>query len=107
MKGRTKKERRAIGKLVRWLRKMQRKGLDEFRYDKHNGRVIAFQSSELQKVGQLMPTQYMKENDDAVMAFQTMMYAQSIIAESMRRDLFAIPVISNVEQIYTLDVDKE
>lgn len=106
MKGRTKKERRAIGKLVRWLRKMQRKGLDEFRYDKHNGRVIAFQSSELQKVGQLMPTQYMKENDDAVMAFQTMMYANAFISER-DKGLCAMPVINNVEQIYTLDVDKE
>ncbi|MBR1527050.1 MAG: hypothetical protein IJ640_10415 [Prevotella sp.] len=106
MKGRTKKERRAIGKLVRWLRKMQRKGLDEFRYDKHNGRVIAFQSSELQKVGQLMPTRYMKENDDTVMAFQTMMYANAFISER-DKGLCVMPVINNVEQIYTLDVDKE
>lgn len=104
MKGRTKKERRAIGKLVRWLRKMQRKGLDEFRYDKHNGRVIAFQSSELQKVGQLMPTQYMKENDDAVMAFQTMMYANAFISER-DKGLCAMPVINNVDQIYTLEAD--
>ncbi len=104
MKGRTRKERRAIGKLVRWLRKMQRKGLDEFRYDKHNGRVIAFQSSELQKVGQLMPTQYMKENDDTAMAFQTMMYANAFISER-DKGLCAMPVINNVDQIYTLEAD--
>lgn len=94
MKGRTKKERRVIGKLVRWIRKKMKRGFDQFRYDKRMNCVLAFKSSEMPKVGQLVQTPIIREHDDAVMAFQTMMYAHGMEC--------AIPVISNIDQIYTL-----
>ena len=106
MKGRTKKERRAIGKLVRWIRKKMKRGFDQFRYDKRMNCVLAFKTSEMPKVGQLVQTPIIREHDDAFMAFQTMMYANAFISER-DKGLFVMQVINNIDQIYTLDVDNK
>jgi len=106
MKGRTKKERRAIGKLVRWIRKQQKRGYDRFLYNKFSQRVIAAKSKDVPTMGELRMMPYTPEHDDSVMAFATMMYADKIIAES-KESAYAIPVISNVDQIYTLHVNGE
>lgn len=101
MKGRTKKERRAIGKLVRWIRKQKKREFDRFFLDDVFGNVIAVKSSEVDNVGRLMPTPIEREHDDFVMAFHTMMYANAVISESKGK-AYALPVINNVDQIYTL-----
>ncbi len=101
MKGRTKKERLAIGKFVRWIRKKQKRGCDRFLYNKFNQSVIAIKSKDVPTVGELKMIPYMPEHDDSVTAFATMMRADKVIAES-NKDAYAIPVINNVDQIYTL-----
>ena len=53
MKGRTKKERRAIGKLVRWIHKAKKRGCDRFDYNEGMKRVIAYKSADL-RVGELL-----------------------------------------------------
>lgn len=106
MKGRTKKERRAIGKLVRWIRKQKKRGFDRFLYNKLNQRVIAINSKKVPTLGEIRMIPYTPEHDDSVMAFATMMYANQIIAES-KKSAYALPVINNVDQIYTLHVNGE
>lgn len=106
MKGRTKKERRAIGKLVRWIRKQQKRGYDRFLYNKFNHSVIAHKSKDVPKLGELKMMPYTPEHDNSVMAFATMMYADKVIAESKEK-AYAIPVINNVDQIYTLHGNSE
>ena len=101
MKGRTKKERRAIGKFVRWIRKQKKRGCDRFLYNMFNQSVIAIKSKDVPVVGELKMMPYMPEHDDSAMAFETMIYANEIIAES-KKSAYAIPVINNVDQIYTL-----
>ena len=105
MKSRTKKQRRAIGKLVRWIRKQKKRGYDRFLYNRFNQSVIAFKSKDVPTVGELKMIPYTPEHDDSVMAFATMMYAHEVIAES-KKDAYAIPVIGNIEQIYTLGVSE-
>ena len=102
MKGRTKKELRAIGKLVRWIRKQKKRGFDQFRYDRLSHRVIAYKSKDMPRFGELRPMSYAHGHDDSVMAFATKMYANAVISES-KETAFAIPVINNVDQIYTLN----
>lgn len=106
MKGRTKKERRAIGRLVRWIRKQQKRGYDRFLYNKFSHCIIAAKSKDVPRLGELRMIPYTPEHDDSVMAFATMMYANKVIAES-KKTAYAIPVISNVDQIYTLHVNGE
>ena len=79
MKGRTKKERRAIGKLVRWIRKQKKRGCDRLLYNRFNQSIIAIKSNDVPKLGELKMMPYTPEHDDSVMAFETMMYANEII----------------------------
>lgn len=106
MKGRTKKERRAIGKLVRWIRKQKKMGYDRFLYNKLNQHIIAVNSKKVPPFGELKMIPYTPEHDDSAMAFSTMMYANAVISKS-KENACAIPVINNVDQIYTLHGNSE
>jgi len=100
MKGRTKKQRRSIGKVIRKIRKLQKEGFDRFVLDKVFKRIVAIKSTEVPQIGTLKPAPIRSEHDDSVMAFQTLMYTQ-MLSEESKKKAFAMPFINNVDQIYT------
>ncbi len=90
MKGRTKKERRAIGKLVRWIRKMKKRGFDRFDYEEVMRRVIAHKSDDM-RIGELLYKEAVAQE------------AENRI-ELMKQSAYALPVILNPEHLYIMPV---
>lgn len=90
MKGRTKKKRRAIGKLVRWIRKAKKRGCDRFDYNEGMKRVIAYKSADL-RVGELLYKEAVaKEAEKRI--------------EVMKQNAYALPVILNPEYLFIMPV---
>lgn len=90
MKGRTKKERRAIGKLVRWIRKAKERGCDRFDYNEGMKKVIAYKSADL-RVGELLYKEAVaKEAEKRI--------------EVMKQNAYALPVILNPEHLFIMPV---
>lgn len=98
MQGKSKKQRRAIGKLVRKIRKLRKKGYDYFVYDRFFKRVVATKSSEVARIGKLEPVPFIIKHDLPTAAFSTMLHEQGAFVGAM-------PIVNDASQIYTLNND--
>ena len=90
MKGKTKKKRRAIGRLVRWIRKMKKRGYDRFDYIEDMERVIAYKSADM-RAGELLYKEAVAQE------------AEKRI-EVMKHNAYALPVILNPEHLFIMPV---